>query len=57
MLRQSLGDPIERRLDEASKRDGEKEELVRSLEEYKALVKSSEEKYAHISDEERSKVR
>jgi hypothetical protein len=53
---QSLGDPIERRLDEASKRDAEKADFVSSLEEFKNLVKNTEDKYSHITDEERSKV-
>ncbi len=53
----SVGDPIERRLEEATKREPARAELARQLEEYKAMVKSTEEKYSHITDEERNKVR
>jgi len=53
----SVGDPIQQRLDEASKREPARAEFCRQLEEYKTLVKSTEEKYSHITDEERNKVR
>ncbi|EWM30307.1 heat shock protein 70 [Nannochloropsis gaditana] len=53
----ALGDPIQVRMDEASKREPARVEFCRQLEEYKTLVKSTEEKYSHITDEERNKVR
>ena len=53
----SVGDPVEGRLDEATKREPARVEFCRQLEEYKNLVKSTEEKYSHITDEERNKVR
>eukprot|EP00624_Nannochloropsis_granulata_P001996 evm.model.NODE_19466_length_64249_cov_18.424255.11 len=53
----SVGDPIQQRSDEASKREPARVEFCRQLEEYKTLVKSTDEKYSHITDEERNKVR
>lgn len=54
---QAVGDPVVRRQEEAAKREPARAALVATLEEYKGMVKSTEEKYAHIADEERDKVR
>ncbi len=53
----AASDPVERRQEEAGRREPARAELVRQLEEFKGMVKSTEEKYSHISDEERNTVR
>ena len=44
-------------MEEAIKREPARAEFARQVEEYKNMVKSTEEKYSHILDEERNKVR
>ncbi len=53
----ALGDPIEHRVVESNTRQSAITSLKGTLETYKAFVNSSDEKYAHISDDEKNVCR
>mmetsp|Transcript_14730 Transcript_14730/g.18842 ORF Transcript_14730/g.18842 Transcript_14730/m.18842 type:complete len:878 (-) Transcript_14730:355-2988(-) len=53
----SIGDPVEKLLWEHTYRESTVKQLVSLIEEYKALANTVDEKYAHIAEEERNKVR
>jgi heat shock protein 4 len=53
---QVLGSPIELRKTESEAREPAIQELMEAIKYYKAFVNTKEEKYAHISEEQRQKV-